>query len=85
MPEVLSAWPELQRNNTKRGLLRGLLDGQIYRVRRGDPEWPQAQTIASLKGRLSYYGARLNLSISCGKETADIVIIQALPKNGNGA
>ena len=82
MSEVLEKWPELlQGSRPTKSPYRALLDGRIYRVRRGDPAWgPNIKGIKGLRDRCGYWAARLDVRVSIRSESADSVIIQAFPR-----
>ena len=80
MSEVLEKWPG---RGPRRGQLSpyvALLDGRIYRFRRGEPGWTPNVGIPAVRMRCVYWAKKLNLRVVCHQESADSVIIQAFPK-----
>lgn len=63
-----------------------LMDGNIYRIRRGDPEWPEILPLRIFRSRLCSYAkfrhrkSMVRQEVTEAGVSRDIVIVQFLPR-----
>lgn len=83
MPEVVDS--SAFESSPRRSRYAYLLDGQVYRLRRG-VDFPETLSFTDLRGRLSYLAARHGLRQRTKREDDDTILVQLFkqPTNGNG-